>query len=421
MSRHPRALLVLWVVTAVLALLPGGCGRARVENPTGPDVIQLRQIPDELKADLDPVVEANTAFALSLYARLREDHDNLFFSPYSISTALAMTWAGARARTEAEMAATLHFTLPQERLHPIFGALQSSLETGAGQGGYRLNIANRLWGQTGFPWEAAFLELMQNHYGAGLQNLDFAADPEACRQLINAWISERTAGKIPELLETGILDELTRMVLTNAIYFKGKWQYQFNAASTRDGDFTLSSGEVVQVPMMEQEGKFEVSSDEQAVLLRLPYAGRDLSMLFLMPVYGHTLTQLEAGLSPAELARRIENLHETTTFISLPRFRVTSEFNLKQALQELGMPAAFDPDSADFSGLDGHRDLFLQEAVHKAFVEVNEEGTEAAAATGIITGTTSAGGVLLDHPFLFLIRDEVTKSILFLGRLADPR
>jgi serpin B len=382
----------------------------------------VRQIPAELQADLAPVVEANTAFALSLYARLKEREGNLFFSPYSISTALAMTWAGARDTTEQEMARILNFLLPQDRIHPIFGALQQSLERGTGLGGYRLSIANRLWGQQGYPWLPPFLDLTRTQYEAELAALDFAGNPETCRQTINAWVLEKTAGKIEELLPPGILDATTKLVLTNAIYFKGQWESRFDPHETHDGAFTLLSGQTIQVPTMRQEGEFGLGNTTTASILVLPYAGLDLSMVFLLPHEANGLAALEAQLTPGNLNALLGAVRPSTVVVHLPRFRTTSEFALKPTLAEMGMVSAFNPSTADLSGMDGRRDLFITAVVHKGYVEVNEEGTEAAAATGVIVGPTSAGPFFAaDHPFVFLIRDSVTGSILFLGRIVDPR
>ena len=414
---------VPFALTMILGCsLLGPLGCANHKHPARPDPLVVRQIPAELQADLAPVVEANTAFALSLYARLKEREGNLSFSPYGISTALAMTWAGARDTTEQEMARTLHFVLPQERIHPIFGAVQQSLERGAGLGGYRLNIANRLWGQQGHPWLPPFLDLTRMQYEAELAALDFASNPETCRQTINAWVLEKTAGKIDELLPPGILDATTKLVLTNAIYFKGQWEHRFEASQTRNRAFTLLSGQVVQVPTMQQEGELGLAETTTASILVLPYSGLDLSMVILLPHEANGLAALEAQLTPQDLAAWLGAVRPGAVVMTLPRFRTTSEFALKSTLAEMGMNAAFDPNTADFSGMDGRRDLYITAVVHKGFVEVNEEGTEAAAATGVIVGPTSAGpSFVADHPFVFLIRDSVTGSILFLGRIVDPR
>jgi serpin B len=382
----------------------------------------VRQIPAELQADLTPVVEANTAFALALYARLSEREGNLFFSPYSISTALAMTWAGARDTTEQEMARTLHFVLPQDRIHPVFGALQQSLQRGTELGGYRLSIANRLWGQQGYPWLESFLSVTRTQYEAELAALDFAGNPETCRQTINTWVLEKTVGKIEDLLPPGILDATTKLVLTNAIYFKGQWASRFDLNQTHSRAFTLLSGQTIQVPTMQQKGEFGLGETTAASILVLPYAGLDLSMVFLLPHEANGLAALEAQLTPANLTVWLGAVRPADVIASLPRFRTTSEFALKPTLAEMGMVSAFDPNTADFSGMDSRRDLFITAVVHKGYVEVNEEGTEAAAATGVVVGPTSAGLVFTaDHPFVFLIRDSVTESILFLGRIMDPR
>lgn len=413
-----RSAAVLTAILLLLLLLPAGCDSS---GPSGPavDPFEVRQIPAEIQPDVAPVAEANTAFACDLYAQLRAAPGNLFLSPYSISTALAMTWAGARGVTETEMADVLHFTLPQDRLHPTFGALQRSLETGATLGGYRLNIANRLWGQEGYPWLAGFLDVTRIHYAAELQQLDFRNAPEPSRLIINDWVEQKTEGRIEDLIAQGLIDPSTVLVLTNAIYFKGSWLSRFPADQTRNATFHVRPGETRTVAMMSQFGSFALASIDDLQVLSLPYTGKDLTMILLLPAANDGLAALEARLTPENLDRWLAAGRDTEVQVSLPRFRITAEFSLKDELAAMGMPSAFS--SADFSGMAEGRDLAISEVVHKAFVEVNEEGTEAAAATAVIIRETSAPlEFRADHPFLFLIRDEVTGSVLFLGRVASP-
>ena len=415
--RQPFSFHVAWMAVALL-LVQAGCA-AQTPGNRVVDPFEVRQIPAEITADLGPVVEGNTAFACDLYALLRTEPGNLFLSPYSISTALAMTWAGARTRTEAEMAAVLHFTLPQERLHPTFGALQRSLEKGASLGGYQLKIANRLWGQEGYPWLQPFLDVTRLNYGAELVPLDFAGAPEPSRLVINEWVEEKTEGRIEDLIAEGLIDPSTVLVLTNAIYFKGSWYSRFPDDQTRDAEFFVRPGETRSVPMMTQVGTFGHATLDGTQLLALPYVGKDITMIIMLPQTPGGLPELEARLTPDNLARWLAACKESELSVSLPRFRVTSEFSLKDQLAALGMPSAFN--GADFSGMATGRDLEISEVVHKAFVEVNEEGTEAAAATAVIIRETSAPPEFrADHPFLFLIRDEVTGSVLFLGRVVEP-
>ncbi|MFH1465392.1 MAG: serpin family protein [Pseudomonadota bacterium] len=362
--------------------------------------------------------EGDAAFALDLYRNLAaRGPGNVFISPVSISLALAMTRAGARGETAAEMDRALHLDLPQERLNPAFGALQASL---AAEGPWTLAIANRLWGQQGFGFEAPFLELTRVFYGAGIEGLDFGA-PEAARQTINAWVSEHTAGHIPELIPEGLLDSSTTLVLTNAVWFKGTWKEPFDPAKTAPGPFTTAGGAQVEVPFMRQEAHARWGQTDDATLLVMPYTGDRLELLLALPHADDGLPALEAGLSPAALAAWEDALHPAKVAILLPRFTLSTDYELSEPLAALGMPLAFGG-GADFSGITKATSLFISAVVHKAWIGVDEQGTEAAAATAVAM-TRSAGprpSFRADHPFMFLIRDTETGAILFMGRYCEP-
>jgi serpin B len=369
------------------------------------------------------VTRGNTRFALELYGKLRTREGNLFLSPFSVSTALAMTSAGARGQTLEQMEAALHLP-PQRALHPANAALFRQVNDPGKSRGYQLSVANALWGQQGFPFLPAFLELNKEHYGAGLFAADFAADPEPARKAINAWVEKETRGRIKDLLAPGTIDRLTRLVLTNAIYFKGDWASQFKKASTRDGDFHVSPGRAVKAPLMFQKATFGHLDGGTFQALEMPYAGKELSMVVLLPKKADGLAALEKELTPDALAGWLKKLRQQEVMVTFPRFRVTAEFELKSALSDLGMPLAFSA-AADFSGMNKDRErLYLSAVVHKAFVEVNEEGTEAAAATGVVVKARAAPAdpvvFRADRPFLFLIRDGRSGSVLFLGRLVNP-
>jgi serpin B len=373
--------------------------------------------------DTKAVVKGDTAFALGLYGKLRGKEGNLFLSPFSISTALAMTSAGARGETLDEMANTLHLP-PQKELHPANAALLRQVNGGGKKRGYELSTANALWGQEGYHFLPAFVKLNKEGYGAGLREVDFAGDAEGARRTINAWVEKQTHDKIKDLLKPGVLDSMTRLVLTNAIYFKGDWLRQFKKDATREEAFQLGGGKGVKAPLMHQTGTFGYLDGGTFQALEMPYAGKDLSMVVLLPKKVEGLADLEKSLTPDNLAGWLKKLREREVEVALPRFKVTSEFQLKPVLSGLGMPLAFSPGKADFSGIDGSRKLFITAVVHKAFVEVNEKGTEAAAATGVVAGADSALVTPVfraDHPFVFLIRDRRSGSVLFLGRLADPK
>ncbi len=385
---------------------------AEPEAEQGPVAVQA--------GDQTRLVAGNTRFALELYDQLRKEDGNLFFSPFSLSTALAMTYAGARENTAAEMARVLHFELAPERLHPAFAELQRKLDVSQDKdAGYRLHVANALWPQEGYAFLPEFFELCRTHYRAGLQTVDYAGATEEARQTINRWVEQRTEDKIKELLKPGILTPLTTLVLTNAIYFKGDWAAQFDPDKTQDAPFTLLDGKQVSVPLMNQTGEFGYAEDADVQVLELPYAGEALSMVVLLPREPDGLPALEKSLDARKLADWLAKLRPRTVRVALPRFKMTSEFQLNEVLQAMGMRDAFA--EADFSGMTGARDLFIGAVVHKAFVDVNEEGTEAAAATAVVMLRSSLPPPFrADHPFLFLIRDTRSGSILFLGRVINP-
>ncbi|MFB3908941.1 MAG: serpin family protein [Candidatus Eisenbacteria bacterium] len=413
-----RPFLVPCVLLVALSCLLS-CGSS-APKPTDP--FSERRLPDDLQAGASRVVEGNNAFACDLYAQLRSEPGNLFFSPFSISTALAMCRAGARASTEAQIADVFHFDLTQEQFHPVFGALQASLDRGASIGGYELRVANRLWGQSGYPFEPEFLRITREDYGAEIASIDFIANPETARQEINEWVEERTNRRIEDLFPEGSIIEWTRLVLANAIYFRGTWQTAFDPAETRPRSFHLLDGTTVDVPMMSMKTDAAVGNFDGVEVLELPYDGKDVSMLFLLPPFDETLADLEARLTPENLRQWAGGLAMVERFsISIPKFRFSWGEALNDPLIEMGMPDAFNPNLADFSGIAENRGLFIAWVFHKAFVEVNEAGTEAAAATGVVFNETAIQGFSANRPFLFLIRDNVTGSILFLGRVVDPR
>jgi len=373
------------------------------------------------------VVQGSNQLAVDLYGRVRKEKQsrgkNIFFSPYSISTALAMTYAGARGETAKQMARVLHFTLAQAALHPAYKGLLDSIATASSRDN-QLRVANALWGQKGFRFLDSFLALTRKSYGAGLSPVDFRNQTEAARKTINRWVEKKTERKIVDLIPPGVLTNLTRLVLTNAIYFKGTWETQFPKKSTRPRPFTLLGGKQVQAPMMQQTAKVRYADLGEMQAVELPYKGARLSMVVLLPKKTDGLPGLEKKLSPALLTRAIGKLKRRKVRVLLPRFKSSSTFMLSQALKAMGMPLAFS-DSADFTGMAKKAELKITEVVHKAFVDVNEEGTEAAAATAVVVGLRGLAAptpeLRADHPFLFLIRERATGTILFLGRLMDPR
>ena len=418
-----RTLLALLMLIIPLSL--AGCGQAigmaQSDKPRS-------TLPDVTASELTELVDGNSAFAFDLYQELSKEEGNLFYSPYSISLALAMTYAGARGETEQQMADTLNFTLPQDRLHPALNSLDLKLASrgegaeGTDEEGFRLNIANSIWGQEDFEFLDEFLDVLAENYGAGLRLLDFINAPEASRITINDWVSDRTEGRIEDLIPQGAIDILTRLVLTNAIYFNAAWLNPFSEDMTGDGAFHLLDGSEVTVPMMTQTESFGYVQGEGYQAVELLYDGRELSMVIVLPNNGE-FEDLESTLD-ADLVDAITNdLKYRKVTLTMPKFEYDSDFSLVDTLAAMGMPVAFST-AADFSGMTGYRDLFISDILHKAFVSVDEAGTEAAAATAVIMSLTAAPEqpveVTLDRPFIFLIRDIETGAVLFVGRVANP-
>jgi serpin B len=372
---------------------------------------------------------AGNDFAWDLYRNLRLDPGNLFFSPASIDLALVMAWTGARGQTAQDMGRALHLDprhagLP-ELVSAAYGELQNSIA--GGDGPFTLRIANRLWGQAGFDFLPTFLHPLQKDFGAGLQPVNFATDSEGARQTINAWVEQETEGKIQDLLAQGSLGSDVRLVLTNAIYFLGQWQHQFQGGDTRDDVFHLLGGQDVAVPTMHQTRRFPYTEDDMAQVLAMPYQGGEVEMLIALPRPGQVLADLEKSLDSEVLDRWVAGRQERTVAVAMPRFSLSGEFSLARILGRMGMASAFSS-LADFSGMASGGDLFISEVVHKSFVDVYEKGTEAAAATAVTIRLTSMPGgdpdqvvFSADHPFLFMIRHVTTNQILFLGRVMDPR
>jgi serpin B len=387
----------------------------RVTNPT---------IPED---DLHALVDGNNAFAIDMYQSLPRD-GNLVFSPFSISLALAMTYAGARGETESQMADTLHFELPQDRLHPAFNALDLALEETAktndkDQEPLQLNIANAVWAEQTFPFLQEFLDTIALNYGAGINLADFINNYEPTRKEINGWVSDKTNEKIQDLLPDGSLDSDTRMVLVNAIYFKADWLDQFDSDSTKDAPFHLLDGSMVDVPMMHQGLQIPYVQGDGFQAVELAYAGNTAAMDIIVPDEGN-FQAFDSSLNSESLNEIFSTMQPASVDFGIPKFTFTSDFELASQLENMGMKDAFDRGRADFSGMTGGKDLFISDVVHKAFIAVDEAGTEAAAATGVILAITSAPmfdiNFVVDRPFIFVIRDLQSGQILFLGRVVHP-
>ena len=411
--------VVLLGLTACAQPVAGEILRSERQRVTSPDVNE---------ADMTTLVSGNSAFAFDLYQALRDEEGNLFYSPYSISQALAMTYAGARGETAQQMADTLHFVLSPDALHPAFNSLDIELSQrgegaeGTDDEGFRLNIVNAIWGQDGYEFLSEFLDVLAENYGAGLRLLDFINTPEESRITINNWVGDQTEGRIEDLIPQGVIDTLTRLVLTNAIYFNAAWQYPFDEDMTADGSFYLLDGGEVIVPMMSQTESFGYAEGDGYQAVELLYDGGELSMVILLPQAGH-FEAFEGSLDAQQLDGIIARLEHRQVVLTMPKFEFESDFGLKETLATLGMPVAFSED-ADFSGMTGNRDLFIADVIHKAFVSVDEAGTEAAAATAVVMKLTAVPEVpvevTVERPFIFLIRDIETDTILFVGRIVNP-
>ena len=369
--------------------------------------------------------EGNTAFALDLYSRLKATPGNLFFSPYSISSCLAMTSAGARGDTEKQMNAVLHLGEGQ-KVHEGFRELQAQLLEAGKRQGIQLNIANSLWLQKSYDSRRAFLDLAQSNYGAKLTHADFVGHAEQARNEVNHWVAQETRDKIQNILGPGSVGPATRLVLANAIYFKGIWEKPFEKSSTGPQPFKLGGGNERQVPLMHHRDTVRYVEDADFQAVELPYSGGELATVVLLPKEVEGCGALENRLTPSFISQSLSQMKRRTVDLFIPRFKLESEFDLVSTLTKLGMLDAFGS-GADFSGIDGSKQLFISGVFHKAWGEVNEEGTEAAAATAV---AVAASAVMrppppppvfrADHPFLFFIRDTRSGSILFLGRLSEP-
>jgi len=403
-----------------------GCAEETVDHGEVLQSAQTRdESPDVSVEDQGELVDGNSAFAFDLYHNLADDADgNVFCSPYSISSALAMTYAGARGETAIQMSETLHFTLADEQLHPAFNWLDLTLEERGESGGFELEVANAIWGQRDYPFLESFLDTLAINYGAGLRTLDFGADPEAARLSINDWVEEQTHDRIKDLIPSGAISVLTRLVLTNAIYFKADWARPFEANSTYDRIFTLLDETEIRVPTMNQIATFGYAASDAYQAVEMLYEGETTSMVVILPAEG-TFQEFEDALDNEGIAEIVDALEPTEVDLAIPRFTFESAFVLNDSLVALGMTDAFDGTAADFTGIEETGELFISRVIHKAFVAVDEEGTEAAAATAVIMDGNAAEPtgeeMYVDRPFIFLIREVETGAILFLGRVLDPR
>lgn len=394
-------------------------------NSTGVNNTQVNDTGSTLEG-VNAVVNANNQFAFDLYSQFKDENkdDNIFFSPYSISVALAMTYEGANGQTAEEMRNVLHIPEDANLRRANFAKIINEINKKDAK--YNLSTANALWAQKDYTFLEDYTNAVEKYYGGKVTNLDFVGESEKSRQTINNWVENQTNNKIKDLIPQGVLNAYTRLVLTNAVYFKGTWVKQFDKNDTRDEDFKTSSGQTVKVPMMKltgEDAKFNYAETDAIQILEMSYVGGNLSMLIILPK-DNNLDNVEESITPENLSEWRNMLTERKIEVYIPKLKFETKYFMAQDLIAMGMPSAFN--AADFSGMTGQKDLMIGQVIHQAFVEVNEEGTEAAAATAVI-GVMTAGpnGVTIpvfraDHPFIFIIQQKDTDNILFLGRVSDP-
>jgi len=439
-----RARITAATLAAVLALTAAACGGDDGGSTTAPDegttlVPGLlvasdleRAAPTASAADVAAVAAGNNAFAAAAYALLAAQEGNLVYSPASIRLALAMTYAGAKGQTAEEMADVLRFDLQGEALHAAFNALDQELDSRNRQEPtlddgverkVQLSVANALWGQQGFTFVPEFLDTLAANYGAGMRVVDYVAATEAARQAINDWVAGETNDRITDLIPEGALSEMTRLVLTNAVYLDATWSSIFAKDATFDAPFSLLDGSEVVVPTMHQESSFPYATGDGWQAVELPYVGEELAMVFLVPEAGR-FAEVEGLLGGGLLDEVVAGLEGVEVRLALPKFEFRFKASVADLLKAMGMPTAFDPNAADFSGMSAEDALFISDVIHEAFIKVDEEGTEAAAATAVIMDLTSAPievvDLTIDRPFLFSLYDRETGEILFLGRVLNP-
>ena len=421
-----------YIVPVAVVLLAGlfcvfaGCTGTQDENQ-----VQNAQNVSGSESSVESVIDANNNFAFDIYEKLTSENsedDNLFLSPFSISSAFALTYEGAKGETADQIGSVFYFPDNIENLRN--GYLDFNTGINAGDPEYDLEVANALWAEETYQFLEDYINTAETYYSAETTNLDFINQPEESRVTINDWVAEKTNNKIEDLIPEGMIDSLTRLVITNAIYFKGTWVLQFDENMTAEADFTTPSGEIVTVDMMKRtddDAIYGYAETDDLQVLEMPYeneTGKKLSMIVLLPK-DNDLQEAEDALNEGEFEEIVGSIESQQVKVYFPKFKLETEYLLSDTLIDMGMPAAF-TSAADFSGMDGATGLYISDVVHKAFIEVNEEGTEAAAATAVVfaKGMSPEEETIpvfrADHPFIFMIQDDETGNILFIGRISNP-
>jgi len=372
--------------------------------------------------NFNETVQGNNRFAFDLYEKVNNEEKNVFFSPYSISSALAMTYTGAEGITKQQMKDVFYYPKEKEVLAKNFGKLNEHIE-GAAQKGVQLNIANSLWCQKDYNFLDPFLKINNDYFKAGIKKVDFSNNHPQVRKDINEWVENKTNNKIQDLIKRNMLTPLTRLVLVNAIYFNGNWNSPFKEEKTKKDTFFIYSECSTQTDFMNKTITLKYYKDNLAKVVEIPYEGKEISMMIILPHERYGMKKLESKLNDELYNKYIRSLYETKVDLALPKFKFSADYELNDPLKELGMESAFNED-ADFSGITEKKELFISDVIHKSFVDVNEKGTEAAAATGVVFRKSSAimktSKFNADHPFIFIIKDNKSSSILFLGRIMNP-
>jgi len=430
MKNFLLSLLTLALLLSACAPVEEPMSDSGYAQPTQPDTaheLNPNVKPDQLQA----LADGNTAFAVDFYHQIRSSDGNLVYSPLSLSLALSMTLSGARGETRDEMLQALSLTILGDDLHPAFDALMRAIKAsekadleGSAGSKFQLNLINAIWPQIGEHFEQDFLDGLAEHYGAGVNPVDYVNQLTTARKEINDWVAQQTEDKIQDLIPDDVLSTATRLVLTNAIYFKGAWLNQFEEENTKDGSFILADGSSKTIPFM--HGSFTIAAlvSEKIQAVRLPYEGGTYAMAAIMPSVD--FAGFESQLTVADLEQILSDLQSSSAMVdlSMPKFQAESSLGLADFLAGLGMPDAFDAEKADFSGMTGKPELMIGSVLHQAAIDVNEEGTEAAAATAVVMNLTSMPGqsytIRLDKPFIYVIYETTTNTITFMGRVVNP-
>jgi len=432
-----RKLLIAGIVILMIAIVTATV--ALFLFPYQPNQPSQTDDTGSTQQGIQEVVNANNQFAFDLYSELyKSEQGNVFYSPYSISAALAMTYEGAKGQTADEMKSVFHF--PESKiLRPNFAAVYN--EINKQDKNYKLSTGNALWVQKDYPFLEDYIKRVENYYGGKAAGLDFIQETEKSRQTINTFIEEQTNDKIKDLIAPGVLNPMTRMVLTNAIYFKGTWEWGFDKSDTRDMDFKITKDNIIKTPMMymnNDKASFNYADIGELQILELPYKDNEISMLILLPKQGvdydmETGEEIILDYTLEDIELTTENLNSWKSemqddmgrldSIYLPKFEFDTKYGLNQVLTQLGMPTAFNEMKADFSGMTQKEQLFISNVIHQAYVKVDEKGTEAAAATAVVmeaSGIGSSNIFKADHPFIFIIQEKETGNVLFMGRMINP-